>query len=144
LPFKILRMAEKTITHPGYIREVNGKTAKVMIISKSGCASCEINGSCSVSDTDEKIIDVELNASQNFKAGSQVTVEMKQSQGTWAVLLGYVFPFLVVLTSMIVLQNFNLDEGLTGVISLSLLIPYYTALYFSRGLLSKNFHYKIY
>jgi sigma-E factor negative regulatory protein RseC len=115
-----------------------------MIISKSGCASCEINGSCSVSDTDEKIIDVELNASQNFKAGSHVTVEMKQSQGTWAVLLGYVFPFVVVLTSMIVLQNFNLDEGLTGVISLSLLIPYYTALYFSRDLLSKNFHYKIY
>ena len=137
-------MAEKTITHPGYVREVNGNKAKVMIISKSGCASCEINGSCSVSDVDEKIIDVELNAGQNFKAGSQVTVEMKQSQGTWAVLLGYVFPFLVVLISMIVLQNFNLDEGLTGVISLSLLIPYYTALYFSRGLLSKNFNYKIY
>jgi len=137
-------MAEKTITHPGYVREINGNKAKVMIISKSGCASCEINGSCSVSDVDEKIIDVELNAGQNFKAGRQVTVEMKQSQGTWAVLLGYVFPFLVVLISMIILQNFNLDEGLTGVISLSLLIPYYTALYFSRGLLSKSFHYKIY
>jgi sigma-E factor negative regulatory protein RseC len=134
----------KTITHPGYIRKVEGKKAEVVIISKSGCASCEINGSCSVSDMEEKIIDVDLNEGQNYETGSQVTVEMKQSQGTWAVFLGYVLPFLVVLISMIVLQNFNLDEGLTGVISLSLLIPYYTALYFSRGLLSKNFHYKIY
>ena len=133
----------KTITHPGYIRKVEGKNAEVVIISKSGCASCEINGSCSVSDMEEKVIDVDLNEGQNYKTGSQVTVVMKQSQGTWAVLLGYVFPFLVVLISMILLSYLKLDEGLTGVISLSLLIPYYAALYFSKDLLKKSFTYRI-
>jgi len=132
-----------TITHPGYIRKVEGKKVEVVIISKSGCASCEINGSCSVSDMEEKIIDVDLNEGQIFKTGSQVTVEMKQSQGTWAVLLGYVFPFLVVLISMILLSYLDLDEGLTGVISLSLLIPYYSILYFSKDLIKKGFTYKI-
>ncbi len=132
-----------TITHPGYIRKVEGKKVEVVIISKSGCASCEINGSCSVSDMEEKIIDVDLNEGQIFKTGSQVTVEMKQSQGTWAVLLGYVFPFLVVLISMILLSYLDLDEGLTGVISLSLLIPYYSILYYSKDLIKKSFTYRI-
>ncbi len=133
----------KTITHPGYIRKVEGKKAEVVIISKSGCASCEISGSCSVSDMEEKIIDVDLNEGQNYETGSQVTVEMKQSQGTWAVLLGYVFPFLVVLISMILLSYLDLDEGLTGVISLSLLIPYYSILYYSKDLIKKSFTYRI-
>ena len=133
----------KIITHPGYIRKVKGKSAEVVIISKSGCASCEINGSCSVSDMEEKVIDVDFNEGQNYKIGSQVTVEMKQSQGTWAVLLGYVFPFLVILISMILLSYLNLDEGLTGVISLSLLIPYYAILYFSKDFLKKNFTYRV-
>ncbi len=122
---------------------MKGKSAEVVIISKSGCASCEINGSCSVSDMEEKVIDVDFNEGQNYKIGSQVTVEMKQSQGTWAVLLGYVFPFLVILISMILLSYLNLDEGLTGVISLSLLIPYYAILYFSKDFLKKNFTYRI-
>jgi len=122
---------------------VKGKSAEVVIISKSGCASCEINGSCSVSDMEEKVIDVDFNEGQNYKIGSQVTVEMKQSQGTWAVLLGYVFPFLVILISMILLSYLNLDEGLTGVISLSLLIPYYAILYFSKDFLKKNFTYRV-
>lgn len=134
----------KTITHPGYIKKTEDNKAQVVIISTSGCASCEINGSCSVSDMEEKIIDVDLLNGQTYKTGDRVTVEMKQSQGIWAVLLGYVFPFLVVLLSMIILSNFNMDEGLRGVISLSLLIPYYTALYFSKDLLKKSFHYKIY
>ena len=95
------------------------------------------------SDMEEKVIDVDFNEGQNYKIGSQVTVEMKQSQGTWAVLLGYVFPFLVILISMILLSYLNLDEGLTGVISLSLLIPYYAILYFSKDFLKKNFTYRI-
>jgi sigma-E factor negative regulatory protein RseC len=136
-------MAVKTITHPGYIRKIEGKNAEIVIISTSGCASCQIKGSCNISDTEEKIIDVELNSNQTFKTGDQVTVEMKQSQGTWAVLLGYVFPFLVVLISLIILTNLGLDEALSGLISLLLMIPYYTIIYFSKDRLKKNFNYNI-
>jgi len=136
-------MAEKIITHPGYIRNIDGTNAEVVIISTSGCASCEIGGSCSVSDMEEKIIDVDLAHGQNYKRGDQVTVEMKQSQGTWAVLLGYVFPFFVVLISLIILSNFGMDEGLAGLISLLLLIPYYAAIYFLKDTLKKSFSYKV-
>lgn len=136
-------MAEKTITHPGYIKTIKDRNAEVVIISKSGCASCEINGSCGVSDMAEKIIEVELTAEQSYKVGDNVTVIMKQTQGTWAVLLGYVFPFLVVLIGLIVFTNLGYDQALSGVISLSLMIPYYAIIYFLRDTLKKNFSYRI-
>jgi sigma-E factor negative regulatory protein RseC len=136
-------MSEKTITHPGFIRNVSGKSAEITIISKSGCASCEINGSCSVSDTEEKIVEVYLNNDQNYKRGDQVIVEMKQSQGTWAVLLAYIFPFVLILSSLIIFSGIGMEQGISGLISLGLLIPYYTILYFFRDFIKKNFEYRI-
>lgn len=136
-------MADKTITHPGYIKTIKDKKAEVVIISKSGCASCQINKSCGVSDMAEKIIEVELTAEQNYKVGDNVTVIMKQSQGNWAVLLGYVFPFLVVLIGLITFTNLGYDQAISGLISLSLMIPYYAIIYLLRNTLKKNFSYQI-
>ncbi len=136
-------MSEKTITHPGFIRSVSDKSAEILIISKSGCASCEINGSCSVSDTEEKIVEVVLKDNENLKTGDQVVVEMKQSQGTWAVLLAYVFPFILVIVSLIIFTKTGTEEGISGLISLGLLIPYYTILYYTRDYIKKNFEYRI-
>ena len=136
-------MSDKTITHPGFIRKLMDDMAEVVIISKSGCASCEINGSCSVSDMEEKIIDIKLKPQDNYKIGDEVVVEMKQSQGTWAVLLAYIFPFLVILISLIVLTSADVDQGLSGLISLGLLIPYYTILYFLKTYIKSKFEYFI-
>ncbi|PLX13411.1 MAG: RseC/MucC family positive regulator of sigma(E) [Marinilabiliales bacterium] len=136
-------MSDKTITHPGFIRKLMDDMAEVVIISKSGCASCEINGSCSVSDMEEKIIDIKLKPQDNYKIGDEVVVEMKQSQGTWAVLLAYIFPFLVILISLIVLTSADVDQGLSGLISLGLLIPYYTILYFLKTYIKSRFEYFI-
>ncbi len=136
-------MSEKTITHPGFIRKLMQNTAEVVIISKSGCASCEINGSCSVSDVEEKIIDIKLKPNSTYKIGDEVVVEMKQSQGTWAVLLAYIFPFLLILISLILLTNANVDQGISALISLGLLIPYYSILYFFKNYIKSKFEYHL-
>lgn len=134
-------MSAKTITHPGFIRSINGNEAKVVVLSKSGCASCEINGSCSVSDVEEKIIDVSIDKNREYKTGQEVVVEMKQSQGTWAVLLAYIFPIILVIGSLVILTSNEVDEGISGLISLGILIPYYSFLYFTRSYVKKNFEY---
>lgn len=136
-------MSEKTITHPGFIRKLMAETAEVVIISKSGCASCEINGSCSISDVEEKIIDIKLLPNSTYKVGDEIIVEMKQSQGTWAVLLAYIFPFLLILISLILLTNADVDQGLSALISLGLLIPYYATLYLFKDHIKSKFEYFI-
>lgn len=122
---------------------MTGNKAEVSIIVNSGCASCEVKGSCSISDAKEKIIEVSLAPSDKYEMGQHVMVEMKQSMGSWAVLLGYFFPFLFVLIGLIVFTLIGLDEGLSALLSLGILIPYYLVLYLTRDLLSKRFTYSM-
>jgi len=133
-------MSTKFVTHPGFIKSITDGKAEVVIIAKSGCASCEINGSCSVSDTSEKIIDVRLSEQgPAYKIGQPVTIQMKQSNGTWAILFGYVFPFIVIVATLILLTSLHFDQGLAGVLSLATLLPYYFTLYLFRNIFRKRF-----
>ena len=136
-------MNHNTITHPGIIKTISNNKAEVSIIVNSGCASCEVKGSCSISDAKEKIIEVKLSHAEQFSTGQHVMVEMKQSMGTWAVLLGYFFPFLVVLIALIVLTSLGIDEGLSALLALAILIPYYLILYLTKDRLQKSFTYNM-
>ncbi|MCF6171806.1 MAG: SoxR reducing system RseC family protein [Bacteroidales bacterium] len=137
-------MNTKFVTHPGFIKSISNDKAEVSIIAKSGCASCEISGSCSVSDTTEKIVDVRLSGeNNNYEIGQAVTIKMKQSSGTWAILFGYVFPFILILVALILFTSMELDQGLAGLFSLSLLLPYYFVLYLLRNFFKKRFDHSL-
>jgi sigma-E factor negative regulatory protein RseC len=136
-------MNKNTVTHPGIVSKIDGNNLDISIIVRSGCASCEIKGACSVSDVEKKSVIVTVNNPNNYKINQSVTVVMKQSLGTWAVLLGYVFPFIVVLLSLIITLNIGLDEGISGLISIFILVPYYLGIYASRNYLSSKFKYSI-
>ena len=136
-------MNEKIVTHPGFIKNIEGRKAEVSIFVNSGCSSCEIKGSCSISDSKEKIIEVFLSASNRFNKGEKVMVEMKQSLGSWAVLLGYFFPFLVVVISLFILVSAGVGEGISALLSLGFLVPYYFVLFLARDFFRKRFTYTI-
>ena len=136
-------MKEKIVTHPGIVSKVEQGTVEVTVITKSACASCEVKSSCAIGETKAKVIDVDLQPGEKYQQGQQVTVEMKQSMGSWAVLLGYFFPFLVVLVGLIIFTSSGLDEGLSGLFSLGLLVPYYIVLYTLRDFFKKRFSYQI-
>lgn len=136
-------MQEKLVTHPGIVKSVEQGKAEVTVITKSACASCEVKSSCAIGDTKAKIIEVDLAPGEKYEAGQNVVVEMKQSIGSWAVLLGYFFPFLVVLIGLIIFVSLGMDEGISGLLSLSLAVLYYLILYTFRGRLKKKFTYHI-
>lgn len=137
-------MKENIVTHSGIVKNISDGKAMISIIAKSACASCQIKGSCSLSDVEEKIIEVDLHEDdKNLELGGQVTVEMKESLGTWAVLLGYVFPFLVVFISLVIFTSVGMDEGLAGLFSVLILAPYYIIMYLSRQFLRKRFTYRL-
>ncbi len=136
-------MKNNIVTHPGIIKRIEDDKVEVSIMVTSGCASCEIKGACSVSDAEEKSVFVRVDNPDQYKVNQQITIEMKQSLGTWAVLLGYVFPFLVVFLSLILFINLEMDEGMAGVLSILLLLPYYLTIYMLRKYLGTKFNYTI-
>ena len=136
-------MNEKTVTHPGIIKNVEHGKAEVLVIANSACGTCEIKGACSSSESEEKIIQVDLLPGQQYQTGQSVVVEMKQSIGNWAVLLGYIFPFVAVFLGLILFISIGMDEGIAGILSLVTLALYYFLLFSFRNFISKKFTYGI-
>ena len=138
-----MALGEEKVTHPGVVKKIEGNKAEISVISKASCISCSLKNVCSVSDMKEKIIEVDLADLGQHNEGENVTVEMKQSYGTWAVLLGYFFPFLVLFFGLMIFLHWGLDQGLAGILAIALLIPYYAILYLMRDFFKKRFRYHV-
>jgi sigma-E factor negative regulatory protein RseC len=138
-----MAMGEETVTHPGVVKKIEGNKAEISVISKASCISCSLKNVCSVSDMKEKIIEVDIADLGRYHEGESVVVEMKQSYGTWAVLLGYFFPFLVLFFGLMLFLHLGLDQGLAGILAIALLIPYYGVLYLLRHYFKKHFRYQV-
>lgn len=126
-----------TIDHIGIVQKVEAGSVIVSIISSSACSGCHTESYCTLSGKKEKIIEVRGN--YDVKPGDSVTVVMKQSMGHVAVILGYLLPFISVITALIILISFNVSELISGLISMSILIPYYSTLYLFRQRINKKF-----
>jgi positive regulator of sigma E activity len=132
-----------TIEHVGVISGISEKTIRVSVMPESACGSCRAKGSCSIGNNGEKTIDVPRPPGETYHTGEQINVVLEQSLGMKALGLGYFLPFLAVLSFLILLTSLGLNEGLAGVLSLAVLVPYYTALSFFRDSLKKEFSFRL-
>ena len=131
------------ITHDGFIDSINKDIINVRIITHAGCVSCSAKSSCSVSEIEEKIVEVRNTGLTNFKVGDAVVVALNQNQGFVAVFIGYILPFFVLLFTLIFILSLTDNEGLAGLISLSMLIPYYLIVYLFRKQIRNRFSFRI-
>jgi len=130
------------IKHIGFVKEVKGTSLIVNIVNQSACSSCHANGACSVSDFQDKEIEIS-NVRKNYSQGQEVTVVFKESQGFTALFYGYILPFVLVLFTLIIAVSFFNNELIGGLLALGILIPYYITLYFFRHLLKNIFKFEV-
>ena len=124
------------------MKEVKDSSLIVSIISKAACVSCQVNNSCSISDIEEKEVEIS-HFTKEYITGQEVTVLFKESKGFVALVWGYILPFIIVLLTLIVALEITRNELQGGLISLAILIPYYTTLYFFRHRLKKIFTFEV-
>ncbi len=130
------------IRHKGFVTAIRGKSLMVNIVNQSACAGCHAKGACTVADYQEKEIEVS-EYHGTYKVGQEVTILFKQAKGFTALFWGYVLPFILVLTTLIVAQEITGDELKAGLSSLVILIPYYITLYFFRRHLKKVLKFEV-
>lgn len=131
------------IEHEGVVKQIEGNKMQVSILSKSACLTCAVKGTCHVSEVDEKIVDVYTDKAQNYKLGERVDVYYAQSLGFRALFLGYVLPFLLALTTLIITYAATQKEGFSGLLSIIILVPYYLSLYFTKKNHEKKFSFSV-
>jgi sigma-E factor negative regulatory protein RseC len=130
------------IEHLGRVDAITANDIRVVIISQSACASCHAKGACTTADVAEKQV-VISKPYHSYTVGETVKVTMKQSLGYKALFLGYILPLIVLLVSLFVFNALGFSEGLSGLLSLGVLVPYYLILYLFRKRIEKEFYFDI-
>lgn len=133
---------EEKIIHEGVVQQVSENKITVVIVNASACASCHAKGACISSDMKEKEIDI-VRFKGDYHVGQHVAVIGSTSQGMKAVFFSYLLPFLLVITTLLSGISITKSEGLAGLLSLLILIPYYGVLYLFRNSLKGSFEFEI-
>ena len=68
---------------------------------------------------------------------------MAIGQGNKAAVLAYLIPIILLLAVLFVCLGLGVDEGLSALLSIVALVPYYIVLYLKRDQLKKRFDYII-
>lgn len=132
-----LQMGE-SVNHIGIVDRIEKERVFVRITQRSACAECHAQGLCPAFERKEKLIEVPDRSGQ-FSLNEEVMICGESSLGLQAVLLAFVFPFLIVLIAVILGSSLRWAETTSGGVGLALLIPYYGVLYLMREKLKRRF-----
>lgn len=134
---------QETISHEGIVTKITSDTLEIKIIAQSACAACHAKSACGMGEQAEKILIVPHPEGRDFKLMQKVNVTMAIGQGNKAAVLAYLIPIILLLAVLFTCLGFGLNEGLSALISIAALIPYYIVLYYNREKLKKRFEYTI-
>ncbi len=136
-------MTKTTIKHDGIVIKLCADYAEVSIAVTTACAGCHAQGSCGMSDNENRIIKV-THFSNDLKIGDKVEIEGAKSLGMKAVFYAYVLPFLLVLLVLIIsLSLFNISETIAGIYSLVILPFYYLVLFLFKSKFEEKYTFRI-
>ena len=130
------------IDHAGVIKSVEDGIATVEILQKTSCASCELTGACSSSESSIKEVQVPIK-SLNYEKGDHVNIVFTRSEGFTALFIGYVLPFIVMIVTMSIAKLLDYGDLAAGLASLLILIPYYGGLFLLKNQIRALFEFRL-
>ena len=125
------------IQHEGIVYKTDAHEVSVRITANPACSGCQAEGLCSLTENKEKIINVP--GSYKVSPDDHVLVQIKKEMGYTAVILGYIIPLAAVIMILVILTFFSVPEIAAGILSVSILLPYYLILYLMRKRIDKKF-----
>jgi sigma-E factor negative regulatory protein RseC len=125
----------------GIIESITNHRVRIRMDRDSACGHCEVSGICNLSGT-ERIIEID-DAERGYRVGEAVQVSIARRMGNKAVVLGYLLPFALLVSALIIFTECALPEWMAGTFSILILVPYYFFLYLFRERLRKRITFSI-
>ena len=129
------------ISHEGVVTKITDEELEIKILSQSACAACHAKSACGMGEQAEKILTVPRPKGKEFALMQKVNVKMAINQGNKAAILAYLIPIILLLAVLFVCLSLGFGEGLSALISIVALVPYYIVLYLRRDKLKQKFDY---
>jgi sigma-E factor negative regulatory protein RseC len=120
------------IRHEGIIDSIDEGCVHVRILKTSACAACKVAGYCNAAEAKEKIVDVFQTDASAMKVGDTVTVSTTGNIAAQALLWAFGFPFILMVTVLVIVLWQTGNEGMAALSGLLTLIPYYGLLFLLR------------
>ncbi|MDO9260631.1 MAG: SoxR reducing system RseC family protein [Flavobacteriaceae bacterium] len=128
---------DNLIRHRGIISKITNDVVTVSLLGNVHCEGCNAKAACGIVESDIKEINIDVN-SQFYELNEIVELVLQKHLGLKAVFWAYLFPFILLFLCLLITTAF-LNEWLAGILSFSILIPYYFLLYLFRNLFKKTF-----
>jgi len=128
----------RKIEHEGIICEISKEYVKVRITQKSACSECHAKSACSLSDSKEKIIEIN-NSTGNYAMGEKVIITGDSSIGLKAVFYAFAIPLVIIIAVLILSVHILASETMSALITLFSLSAYFLILYVFRKNLKNKF-----
>lgn len=136
-------MKTDEIRHEGFVESVDGSTVRVRILQASACSGCQAKSLCKVSESKEKLIDVDCDDASSFEVGQKVNVAGTTRQGMRAVMLAFTIPLFMLLLVLIASNALGMSDSVAAAASITVLAIYYLVLFFLRKKIKSKFQFKI-
>lgn len=130
-----------SIVHKGVVRSITDDTISVAVATQSACGDCHAKTICGFSEITEKIIHV-TNEKQNIQIGDEVQLEMTSTLGTKAVVMAYIIPLFILITTLFISMNFT-NDLIATLISIGFTACYYLFLYKKSRKIEREFSFSI-
>ena len=128
---------EHVYIHSGVISQINRGSVIVSLDKNVHCETCHAKGACGVSDSAAKQIEV-VDTQRTYSLNEPVEVILKKNLGHKAVFWAYVFPFILVVVTLLT-ASFFVTEWVAGLMSLLILIPYYLLMHGLKSYFKRTF-----
>ena len=127
--------------HSGVISEIRDGSILVSLDKNIECESCSAKGACGVSDTASKEVEI-MDSGGSFKLHEPVEVMLKRNLGHKAVFWAYIFPFFLMILTLLT-TSYLFEEWMAGLLSLLVLVPYFTIVYSLKNYFKRTFRISI-
>ncbi len=128
---------ETIVKHEGVVSKITNDVVTISLKGNINCEACNAKAACGVSESNSKEIEVSY-STQPLKLNENVEVLLKKSLGLKAVFWAYVFPFIIMMTVLLIASTL-FKEWIAGLLSIAVLVPYYLMLYVLRNTFKKAF-----
>ena len=134
---------ENPIRHDGIIESIEAGHVQVRILQTSACAGCKVAAHCTTAEAREKLIDVGVTDSSHWQVGQQVVVTTESTMAGRALLIGFGLPLLLMLLTLVVAMAARCSEGLSALLMIGVLVPYYAVVWLCRHRLARTISFQI-
>lgn len=131
-----------SVEHSGVVERLDDNLVRVGFVSHAACSSCHARGACSLSEVENKYVEVSDTDNQ-WTVGERVTILLEKKMGFTALWYGYILPLIFMLLGLLVVYGISGNDGLAGLVALALLVVYYLGLFLFRKALKHKFEFRL-